>query len=435
MMAESFVQIPDETGNTGKKMRTVTSEQEGEVVHEHVVEVSNLPDTQPVSGPLTNDELRAADVPVHNVVLEDALTPSAEMAGQKESLSLVDRFDPLHQDSMPIPTAPAGIDTPGQRPGIFSFPVVLPPEQIVDQYIVGFGLNAGALNFNAISPNCPGNGQPWTDCSQYRSIALQINTVGSVTGAISFEGSNDGINALAVTLYDMASQVTAPATSVTLGTSTSRFFSGPLNYRYFRARVSTILAGGSVGCFTMLRMAPFTVPGLGTTTVNAAVAGVQSIGGNIADGTAPTANPAPIGGQDNYGVVTQSAPTSTRPSVPTIATGLTKRVLVDSMGNLGVTTLMDPKGLQGQQTPPVTVTGPQWGFRFGAYAPVSIQESQYTAEDMSITDLLMQILLQLKVTNYYLKEMPLINNMGGVFKDDPDDLISMFTSDEILYQA
>jgi hypothetical protein len=87
-MAESFVQIPDDTGNDGKKMRTVTSEQSGETVHEHVVEVSNFPSTQPVS---------AAALPLPSGAATETSVAALTKPADVQHASLDDVCVALHQ--------------------------------------------------------------------------------------------------------------------------------------------------------------------------------------------------------------------------------------------------------------------------------------------------------------------------------------------------
>ena len=144
-----------------------------------------------------------------------------------------------------------------------------------------------------------------------RSIAFQITTSAGISaGVLTFEASNDSTNWFAVPVIDAAAPSTAAVTTLTLVASTSRYFMANILFKYFRARVSTAVAGGTVQAFTELLSSP--LPGIftagvsafnltqiaGTGVVNAGVAGVMSVGGNIAVGTARTINPAPVGGVD-----------------------------------------------------------------------------------------------------------------------------------------
>jgi hypothetical protein len=395
------------------------------------VAVTSLPDVTVVAMPdVTISSMPAVSVDVSALAsplkdIYEALEPTTSSQFSIDQPTFFDLFDPANPDpyAQLIKFAPAGIDYLGSQPSSMSLPVALAQEQIQDKYIKGFGLGAGFLNYNILSDQPPGNGQPWTDCIGFESIYIQINTIGAVTGAITFEGSNDGLYPCAVQMVDLAAPATTPVTNFTLATTTQRFWGGPLQFRYFRARVSTILAGGNVMAITTLRRAPFApVQNIvsmgevgGTPTVTTGVAGMIAVGGNIAPGTAPTARPVLVAGQDNN------------------ATPLTRTMTTDTAGSVGVATVLPLSGTQTQVANPVTVTGPQLGYKSGGYAPVQTKESPYIEEDMSMTDLLLQILLQLKVHSFYLQHLPLMDKTGQIFMDDPDSLIKMFTSDEIQY--
>src|SRR5580765_1434354 len=87
-MSSSFVRIPDDSGYSGPRIRTFTTTDGGNTVHQHAmvlvdqngnpitptnpsdtqpitgtVSVDNFPATQPVSGPITDTQLRASPVP------------------------------------------------------------------------------------------------------------------------------------------------------------------------------------------------------------------------------------------------------------------------------------------------------------------------------------------------------------------------------------
>ena len=392
-----------------------------------------------VNHPVTIGELTSQNLGVVDRPIEEAFSSTREFGDAREQPSMYDLFDVSSEMSQPLPVAPAGIDTPGQRTGAQSFPVVLPPEQVNDQYIVGFGLNAGNLNGNILSPVPPGTVSPWTDCTLYKSIFIQINTAGSTTGAITFEGSNDGINAVAVQMFDIAAPATLPVTNFTLATNTYRFWGGPLQFKYFRARVSTVLAAGATQAFAMLRLAPFSpiqqyaqtnmATLAGTAPVNAGVAGTLAVGGNIANATAPTIKPLLAGAQDNTGAVTTSAPTVAIPASPTIATGLTRTLLTDTLGDLGVTTPISLVGTQVQLANPVAVVGSRVGTTQGQYTPVRVSEDNNEPQGTNVAALLYGILVQLKAIAFYLRELPPMINQNQTFIESPADIAEAFSQD------
>lgn len=127
--------------------------------------------------------------------------------------------------------------------------VALNNEFIQDQNITG-ATGQSTLNNNIILASA---GSGATDCNGYRGIALQIITTAGITaGVISFEGSNDNTNFVAIALSDEATPTADPVTTITLVASTSRFMIGPIHFRYFRARISTAVTGGTVSAVTRL---------------------------------------------------------------------------------------------------------------------------------------------------------------------------------------
>lgn len=102
-------------------------------------------------------------------------------------------------------------------------------------------------------------GTATTDSIGYRMISIQVVPTGTVSsGVVTFEGSNDNVTFVPVLLYDDASATANPASTVSPATGVSRYFSGTLHFRYFRARISTIIGGGgSLQAFTVLRQTSF----------------------------------------------------------------------------------------------------------------------------------------------------------------------------------
>lgn len=287
--------------------------------------------------------------------------------------------------------APAGIDVPGQRPAAISFPVVLPPEQVLDlNTTAGFGV--GSAGNNALLQS-----GAWIDASQFRSVAFSVTAPTGVTVTLSFEGNMDGSNtAVAIPLYDSAAPTTAPVTSVAVTAATTRFFEGPLKYRFFRARISTAVAGGPINTATRLSMAPWSGAYAqvansagnwssniaqygGSNIVNAGLAGVPSVGGNTAAGVTPTVNPVQIGGVDTG--------------------GLGRRLLTDISGQL-------------------VAVGPDLS-RAASTNPLRVQQLPSSLSDRSIQEILEDLCLNIKYLNSMIKDLPaVLNTPGGVYSDD-----------------
>jgi hypothetical protein len=117
----------------------------------------------------------------------------------------------------------------------------------------------------------------------------------------------------------------------------------------------------------------------GTGPVTAGVNGTQAVGGNIAAGLAPTTNPLGVGAVD-YGL-------------------LTRRILSDSQGHL-IEVGPDPTRVAGTN-------------------PVKFKEADSDLAHWNNTELLEMILRELKLVNFYLKELPLmLGQPNGYFQED-----------------
>lgn len=129
-----------------------------------------------------------------------------------------------------------------------------------------------------------------TDGLGYRSVSIQIVPTGTVSsGVVSFEASNDNTNFVPLLMYDDASATANPVTSVSPATGVSRFFSSPLHFRYFRARISTVIGGGgSLQAFTVLRQTSFS-PDIYTITQQTAANLNATVTGTVAATIAATA--------------------------------------------------------------------------------------------------------------------------------------------------
>lgn len=117
-----------------------------------------------------------------------------------------------------------------------------------------------------------------TDCIGYRSIGIQIISTGTISsGTVIFEGSNDNVTFFGVMLYDDNTATSLPQSTVTPTSASSKYFSGPIHFRYFRTRISVIIAGGgSIQAVTILRQTTFTpvVNMIATAAVTSLVPGV-----------------------------------------------------------------------------------------------------------------------------------------------------------------
>jgi hypothetical protein len=288
---------------------------------------------------------------------------------------------------IPMNTAPMGLTQPGAQPVARAVPVALANEQFYDAIIQG-ALRLGGLNTNLLHPDA--NSVMGLDCLAYRSVHIQVNSLATTTGGVYFECSNDGVNWIAATLFDYNSGTGLPVTGMTFSASVPRFFTGAIAMRYFRARVYLAVAVAPAQAITRLSMAPFTRTDNtinltsfgGVNLVNAGLAGLLAVGGNVAPGAAAIGYPMPISGVDR--------------------TGLTRRVLTDPQGNL-VSVGPDPQ--QAGVAPPLIVKDANAG----------------TGTDPN-NEILQQMLVQLRAIALYLHELPGMLMLNQVNVDKPYDI-------------
>lgn len=297
-----------------------------------------------------------------------------------------------------------GVTQAGQSPAVNSVPVTLSNENIRDLYIASRNIGT-PLAVNTVIPmdgaypiaTNPGG---WIDVSQYRSLYMNMVCAGTLTGTISIEVSNDGVNLLnspGFNFYDTQSLdlvQTGAATSgaVSLGTNKNATRVGNLGWRYLRFRVTTAVGGtGTVVVTAMLRM---TLSPYGVSQTQ-----FSSIQGN------------------NYGAsATMTSAATQAINFPPLTVGGNDRSVIRSelIGNTGAggiansyltngpyarNAYYDLAGAQG-------VAGPQPFLAEDKTYPVNVRLERSTNGQDSVQDLLQQVLVELKALNYYTREMP-----------------------------
>lgn len=273
----------------------------------------------------------------------------------------------------------------------------------------GLGLNVKVLNFPKfdalgaqIMSDAPApipfqiaaaNGYVTIDTTGYQSLNVTTQTfAGTVTT------SNDGLtwSALTGAPLVLGAYVTAVAastgysfpvlaryirfTATTAGTATVYLRAAPWNPNYTTS-VPTSTASNNVAQFG------------GTNVVSAGVAGIPSVGGNIAPGTARTANPIPVGGVDSA--------------------NLTRTVLTDVSGRPQIVL----NGVDNEANAHPVLTD------IGGYLAVSLAPT--TTALINLSELLSQILAVGRVQAFQLAQI--IQQLNpSIMPDDPEMLISDF---------
>ena len=124
-------------------------------------------------------------------------------------------------------------------------------------------LSAGVLNADLV---------PSTDVSAYKWLSIHIT--GTYSGTLSFQGSNDGVNFVAIPLL---SHNQTNGTFATSTTSTGIVYHGPVFFKYVRIRMTSYTSGTATGTLEL-----YTSPtaaqslGVGAAQVGNWVAGVSA---------------------------------------------------------------------------------------------------------------------------------------------------------------
>jgi len=264
--------------------------------------------------------------------------------------------------------------------------VQLPVDLKQDSSGALFWADSAIYNFYSSSATTP----VIIDTTGYQSIVFHQATPGIVTPTIA--------NDLSLPFVSVSGYSTAAPQTLLQATTAASITVWPVIARYIKFTGPATVVNGTI----VLRETPFSamIPTNaavnvaqvgGTNTVTAGVAGMQAVGGNIAAGTAPTANPIYVAGIDTTG--------KTRP----LLTDINGRLYADNA-------LINPDGATAQSSAIRS-------FQNGA----SQQVSDLTmSDDQSHIDLLRNILLEMKIMNQQLFELPNLINKGLTALDGPE---------------
>ncbi len=169
-----------------------------------------------------------------------------------------------------------------------------------------------------------------TDTVGYHSISIAIvGSAGIASGQIIFECSDDGTNWVVCIGREVTVVTASPITAAfAIAASANRRFECGLIARYFRVRISTLFAGGTISAWATLADAvlPQVVIATNATAANllvtATASGNYTVVGAGAHDAAASGNPVQVGG-----VVRTAIPT-------TLVAGDTSRLTMTTNGNL-----------------------------------------------------------------------------------------------------
>jgi hypothetical protein len=256
------------------------------------------------------------------------------------------------------------------------------------------------------------------DTTGYNSLSISL--IGTWVGTVTFTGSNDGSTWNNAPAY----QVGAPVNGFTTAPTANGTYVLPTMNRFIRATVTTYTSGTIIA-----------VPYLRTGTAQQTIA-IGGIGGNIAPGSAATANPLPTGATDSGGI--------------------TRRIQSDVNGNLQHVGVLPPgyqlnsysvtygkySQIVNSSTPaqsaiaPALVGGVDGSqaarpFLTDSVGALLVGSEGSTAANQSIQELLTQILGVLRVQSQYLFEIRNASMGTASDKDEPDLLLNDMMSNPV----
>ena len=240
------------------------------------------------------------------------------------------------------------------------------------------------------------------DCTGYQSAIVSKVTAGILTPTV----SNDGINYYG-TLAGTVTSATALASTIP---TAAGVYIIPVVSKYLKITGPA----SSIQCTIFLSQTPLNIGAIainppvnltqlaGTGPVTAGVAGTLAVGGNLAQATAPTTYPLQVGGVDDI-----KGPTAA-------TTALIRRSLTDSYGRMQIGTTTG-QGTGQTSTPTLNDIG-----YLASYKNILEVQDTTMTEGYSQVDLLNQILLELKILNQQLYELPRLQQTGMVSVDPPE---------------
>lgn len=245
----------------------------------------SLAATVPVSGPVTDAQLRATAVPVSGPLTDTQLRASAV---------------PISAAALPLPSGAATETTlaamnaklpaAGQTTMAGSQPVTIASNQtalpIFENALILTGQTAQTATVNNILEN-PSSATA-TTVDNYRSMSVQVISSGT-GGTFIFEQSNDNTNWVPLPAYNNGLTNGVPIVAAITATASAIVYSVPLRCRFVRLRIASTITGGSIAAVSRLSADPwtpsiFTVAQTDATRLSVTTAG--TVTATLAAGTA-----------------------------------------------------------------------------------------------------------------------------------------------------
>jgi hypothetical protein len=253
----------------------------------------------------------------------------------------------------------------------------------------------------------------------YSSIILQLSGALTVSSFQSIDG----------TLWTTSFFGLVTGNGLTSTPNSAGIWAGPVVGQYLKLVVSGAV-GTTITASVILKQTPmngsyFNSGNLpvnvgqfnGTTTVTAGVAGMLAVGGNIGQGVAPTANPVLVGGIDTGGLTRRILTDIGGRPIANVSTVGTATVGAPYITNFTVSNTAYP--LSSNTAYPQNIIG-VLPSTFQQSAALNVQDTaQY--EGQTQTELLAQILLELRILNQQIYELPKALATNN-YNDPPEEL-------------
>jgi hypothetical protein len=229
----------------------------------------------PVSGPLTNAELRAAAVPVSGTFWQATQPVSGPLTDAELRAAAVPVSGTFWQATQPISAAalplPGGAATEttlaalnakvpaaGQALMAASQPVAIASNQSAVPTFEAATVFTGAAAQTAIVNNILENpsGAAGTAVDNIRACSVQVVSTGT-GGTFIFEQSNDNANWIALPVYNAALVTGVPITAAITATASQIIYAFPVRCRFIRLRIVSTITGGSIQAFSRFSSDPY----------------------------------------------------------------------------------------------------------------------------------------------------------------------------------
>lgn len=202
--------------------------------------------TQPVSGPLTNDEMRAAPLPVSGPLTDTEIRATALPVSGTVS---VGNFPGTQAVTGAFWQTNQPVSGPLTNAELRATAISTSEPATV---LVGQAAQTATVN-NILEA---ASGAAGTAVENLRAASVQVVSTGTGGGFI-FEQSNDNVNWIALPVFNAALTTGVPIVAAIVPTASAIIYSFPIRGRFIRLRISTAITGGSIQAVSRLSPDPW----------------------------------------------------------------------------------------------------------------------------------------------------------------------------------